>query len=76
MLNSKLGQREVFDWPKEVRLEMVVGESGKQPDKVAEATKAGQGRSGRCSSKSDRDSYSGGSLEAQGAATKSRRKAT
>ena len=31
LLNFRPGQWDMFDWPKEVRLEMVAGESGKEP---------------------------------------------
>ena len=60
----------MFDWPKEVRLEMIVGESGKEPHKAKETKKARQG-----SSESDRDSGSSGNLKVEGAAREARRKA-
>lgn len=75
LLNSKPGQWEVFDRPKEVRLEMVAGESRKKPGKAANTRGAGrQGRGGSFSG-SDKESAGSGSLEAEEATREARQKA-
>ena len=74
LLNSKPRHNEVFDQSKEVQLEMIFGDSGKEPDKAKGTKIYGQGSKRSSINESNRDSDSGGNYEAQRAAREARRK--